>query len=84
MKENHKKVQGKKRFPKKTLEVVRHKKEVFSNTILGITHTGNIEEAEVLKAALIQQFHPKDVVVSYMGATMGTYAGRGGIIISFK
>ncbi|MFJ5769276.1 DegV family protein [Psychrobacillus sp. NPDC093180] len=78
------KVQGKKRFQKKTLEVIRHKKEDFSNTIFGITHTGNVEEAEVLKAELIQQFHPKDVVVRYMGATMGTYAGRGGMIISFK
>lgn len=78
------KVQGKKRFHKKTLEVIRHKKEDFSNTIFGITHTGNVEEAEALKAELIQQFHPKDVVVRYMGSTMGTYAGRGGMIISFK
>jgi len=77
------KVQGKKRFQKKTLEVIRHKKEDFSNTIFGITHTGNVEEAEALKAELIQQFQPKDVIVRYMGATMGTYAGKGGMIISF-
>ena len=77
------KVQGKKRFQKKTLEIIRQRKEDFSNTIFGITHTGNIEEAEMLKAELIQQFQPKDVVVRYMGATMGTYAGKGGMIVSF-
>lgn len=77
------KVQGKKRFQKKTLEIIRQKKEDFSSTIFGITHTGNIEEAELLKAELIKRFQPKDVLVRYMGATMGTYAGKGGMIISF-
>ncbi len=77
------KVQGKKRFQKKTLEVIQNKKEDFSQTIFGITHTGNIEEAEALKAELIRLFQPKDVIVRYMGATMGTYAGKGGMIISF-
>ncbi|MFJ7969823.1 DegV family protein [Psychrobacillus sp. NPDC096389] len=77
------KFQGKKRFQKKTLEVIQNKKEDFSQTIFGITHTGNIEEAEVLKAELIRRFQPKDVIVRYMGATMGTYAGKGGMIVSF-
>ena len=77
------KIQGKKRFQKKTLEVIQNKKEDFSQTIFGITHTGNIEEAEALKAELIRLFQPKDVIVRYMGATMGTYAGKGGMIISF-
>ena len=77
------KVQGKKRFQKKTLEIIRQRKEDFSKTVFGITHTGNIEEAEMLKAELILQFQPKDVVVRYMGATMGTYAGKGGMIVSF-
>lgn len=77
------KIQGKKRFQKKTLEVIQNKKEDFSQTIFRITHTGNIEEAEVLKGELIRRFQPKDVIVRYMGATMGTYAGKGGMIISF-
>lgn len=77
------KVQGKKKFQKNTLKVIQNKKEDFSQTIFGITHTGNIEEAEARKAELIQQFRPKDVIVRYMGATMGTYAGKGGMIISF-
>ena len=77
------KVRGKKRFQKRVLEVIQERGTDFSNVTFGITHTGNIEEVEEVKKGIIQHFHPKDIIVSYMGATMGTYAGRDGMIISF-
>jgi DegV family protein with EDD domain len=77
------KVRGKKRFQKRVLEVIQERGTDFSNVTFGITHTGNIEEAEEVKQGIIQHFHPKDIIVSYMGATMGTYAGKDGMIISF-
>jgi DegV family protein with EDD domain len=77
------KIRGKKKFYKRAIEIIRERKADFSDTIIGITHTGNEEEAEMLKKEIIQQFHPKEVIVHYMGATMGTYAGKGGMIISF-
>jgi DegV family protein with EDD domain len=77
------KIRGKKRFQRRALEIIRERKTDFSNITFGITHTGNVEEAEAIKQELIQQFQPKNIIVHYMGATMGTYAGKGGIIISF-
>ncbi|MFS0820175.1 DegV family protein [Bacillus sp. 1P02SD] len=77
------KIRGKKKSQKRLLEVIKQSKSDFSETVFGITHTGNIEEAEALKNEIIAQFHPKDVMLNYMGATMGTYAGKGGMIISY-
>ena len=77
------KIRGKKRFQKRVLEIIKERGTDFSNTTFGITHTGNEVDAEAIKQEIIQQFHPKDVIVNYMGATMGTYAGKDGMIISF-
>lgn len=77
------KVRGKKKFHKRALEIIRERKADFSETIVGITHTGNENEAKMLKKEIIEQFKPKEVIVNYMGATMGTYAGKDGMIVSF-
>lgn len=81
--EMQEKIRGKKKFHKRTLEIIRDRKTDFTDTVFGITHTGNEEEAEMLKQEIIQQFNPKEVIVHYMGATMGTYAGKDGMIVSF-
>ncbi|MGD6842381.1 DegV family protein [Bacillus infantis] len=76
-------VRGTKRFFKRSLDRIGERSAGFSNTVFGITHTGNIEDAEYLKSEIESRHHPKEIIVNYMGATMGTYAGKGGIIISF-
>ena len=55
-------------FPKKRLEL--HTLEI-------------LEDVESIKQEMIEQFQPKEILVNYMGATMGTYAGKDGMIISF-
>ncbi|MFF2447015.1 DegV family protein [Neobacillus sp. NPDC058068] len=77
------KIRGKKKFHKRVLEIIQERGTDFSNLTFGITHTGNVEDAEAIKQELIERFHPKEVIISYMGATMGTYAGKDGMIISF-
>jgi DegV family protein with EDD domain len=77
------KVRGNKRFFKRSLDLIGERSADFSKTVFGITHTGNIEDAEYLKSEIESRYHPKEIIVNYMGATMGTYAGKGGIIISF-
>ncbi|PLT29649.1 DegV family protein [Peribacillus deserti] len=77
------KIRGKKKFQKRVLEIIQEKGSDFSQTTFGITHTGNEQDAEDLKQELIHQFQPKEVIVHYMGATMGTYAGKNGMILSF-
>jgi DegV family protein with EDD domain len=77
------KARGKKRFFERVLDLIGERKQDFSGTIFGITHADNPEDAEYLKGELIRRYNPLDVIINYMGATMGTYAGRGGMIISF-
>lgn len=55
----------------------------FPDRIFGITHVNNIQDAEFLKNAIIERFHPKDVIINNMSATFSTYAGMGGLIVSF-
>ncbi|NHM31660.1 DegV family protein [Neobacillus terrae] len=77
------KIRGRKKFLKRVYEIIGERETDFSNITFGITHTGNFEEAEEVKQEIIRQFQPKKVILNYMGATMGTYAGKGGMIISF-
>jgi len=77
------KIRGTKKFFNRSLELIQEKREDFSDCTFGITHTGNIEDAESLKEEIKRRFHPKDIHLNYMGATMGTYAGKGGLIVSF-
>ena len=77
------KIRGKRKFFKRVLDVIGERKEDFSNCIFGITHVNNLEDVEYIKNELIKRFHPKDIIINDMGATMGTYAGKNGIIISF-
>lgn len=77
------KVRGTNKFLNRALEIVGERKMDFSETVFGITHLDNLKDALFLKEEIIKRYKPKDVIINYMGATMGTYAGRGGIIVSF-
>lgn len=79
------KVRGKNRFFKKVLEIIdkRIKKLDTSKLNIGITHVDNIEEAIMFKKIIEEKYKPKEIFVNHMGATIATYAGKGGIIISF-
>lgn len=77
------KIRGKKKFLKRALDIISERKNDFSDTSFGITHTGNHEDVKFIKNELNKRFSPKEIIVNYMGATMGTYAGKDGMIISF-
>ncbi|MBO8161921.1 MAG: DegV family protein [Thermosipho sp. (in: Bacteria)] len=77
------KVRGKKKFFEKVLKIIEEKRKNLSEKIVGITHVNNQEDAEYFKKVIEEKFNPKDIYINYMGATLATYAGKGGIIISF-
>lgn len=77
------KVRGKKRVWDKVLEILGQEGKHLSNKRIGITHLNNINDAEYLKGEIMERFNPKEVIINYMGPTMGTYAGSGGMIIAF-
>lgn len=77
------KIRGKKKFLNRVVEFIGEKKKDFSETVFAITHIDNLKDAEFLRDEIIKKYNPKDVIINYMGGTMGTYAGKGGMIVSF-
>jgi len=77
------KVRGTKRFFERAIELIGERRQDFSDTVIGITHTGNFDDVVFLEREINARYAPKQILVNYMGATMGTYAGKGGIILSF-
>ncbi|GLB61983.1 DegV family protein [Cytobacillus sp. NCCP-133] len=77
------KIRGNKRFFKRAIDIIGERKADFSETVIGITHTGNFQDVEYLKTEIEKRYKPREIIVNYMGATMGTYAGKGGTIVCF-
>lgn len=77
------KVRGKKKFLQRVIEIIGERGNNLSDRVFGITHVDNEEDARFLQEAIMEKFKPKDVIVNHMGSTMGTYAGKGGIIVAF-
>lgn len=77
------KIRGKKRFLNRIIDLIGERKSEYKDTVFAITHVDNLKDAEYLKDEIIKRYKPKDVIINYMGATMGTYAGKGGMIVSF-
>lgn len=77
------KVRGKKKFLNRVIDIIGERKGEFADTVFAITHIDNLKDAEFLKDEIMNKYKPKDVIINNMGATMGTYAGKGGMIVSF-
>ena len=74
---------GRSKIIRRLFEIVDERRGDFSQKVFGITHVNNERDALVLKEEIIRRFQPRDVIIYEMGGTMGTYAGEGGMIISF-
>ena len=77
------KIRGRKKFLKRFLDIVGERRQDFSDTIFGISHVDNKEDAEFIKEELIKRYNPKDVIINTMGASISTYAGNKGMVICF-
>lgn len=78
------KVRGKHNFYNMVLKIIGEKKGPdFSNTVFGIAHADNLEDAQYYKKEIIKLYKPKDVIILDMGPTISTYTGPGGITLAF-
>lgn len=77
------KVHGRRRLLERTLERIRALRPDLSDRVVGLTHFNNPTDVETLKQALAEQCHPRGFVVNEMGSAIATYAGEGGVIVSF-
>ncbi len=75
-------IMGKRRFLRHVVELIAEKGLDLSDRVVGITHVDNLADAELLSQEIHRRCHPRQVIINHMGSTMGTYAGRGGMIVA--
>lgn len=77
------KIQGRNKSLRRVIDLVGELCTDISNRVIGITHVDNLPDAEFLAQELEKRYHPKEIIIHYMGATIATYAGESGLIIAF-
>jgi len=79
------KVRGRKKAIKRLLEMAdEFGGELLSDKIIGISHLNCLDEAKDIAETIKSRYHPReDIIISDIGATIGTYVGEGGILITF-
>ena len=77
------KARGKARFLSLVLNEISRLCPNMASMDVGITHLNNPEDAEFIKKELTEKSHAREVLINDMGVTMATYAGEGGMIVSF-
>jgi DegV family protein with EDD domain len=77
------KIRGKKKLMRRIIEVMKERGESLENQVIGISHADDIETAEEMKKMIMDEFAPRDVFVSDIGAAVGSHTGPGTIAIFF-
>jgi DegV family protein with EDD domain len=77
------KARGKKKFMNLVLHEIFKLYPDMASKDVGITHFDNLEDAEFIKQELTEKCRASNVLINDMGITMATYAGTGGMIVSF-
>lgn len=77
------KARGEKKILNKMLKRVENESDDIKNSIIGIAHSNALEKAEHLKEMLLEKYDLKEIVISKMSSTIGTYASEGAVLIRF-
>lgn len=77
------KIRGKKKLFKRIIEVMNERGSHLSDQVIGISHADDLASAEEMKALIVEEFHPQEVYISSIGASIGAHTGAGTIAIFF-
>lgn len=77
------KVHGHRRLLERALVRLQELHPDLSDRDVGITHFNNLADAESLRDSIAECCHPRAFIINEMGTSMATYAGEGGLIVSF-
>lgn len=77
------KIRGKNKSLQRLIALVGERCKDFSGRIIGISHVNNLQDAQLIAAELEKRYQPEKIIIAEMGATIATYAGRSGLIVSF-
>lgn len=76
-------VRGRRRSLQRVVELMAKHVRDWPATPVGIAHADCADDANELKGMIEAAYSPKEVLVGLMGSTIGTYAGLGGLTVSF-
>jgi len=58
-------------------------KNQLKDKLIGISHVACLEEAQHFARAVMERYQPqREIIIADMGATIGTYAGVGGLMVN--
>lgn len=77
------KIRGKKKLLRRIIEVMKERGQGFEQQIVGISHADDLETANEMKNMIIEELNPKEVVITSIGAAIGSHTGPGTIAIFF-
>jgi len=77
------KIRGKKKLLRRMLQIMSERGSQLSDQIVAISHADDEQTAIELKNMIIEQFHPKEVYISAIGAAIGSHTGANTIAVFF-
>jgi DegV family protein with EDD domain len=77
------KIRGKKKVLRRMLEIMNERGFNLHDQVIGISHADNEETALEVKAMIEEEFHPKEVIITSIGAVIGAHTGAGTIALFF-
>jgi DegV family protein with EDD domain len=77
------KIRGKKKVLRRIVEVMKERGVEFEKQIVGISHADDIETAMEMKKLIQDELHVKEVLITEIGAVIGSHTGPGTIAIFF-
>ncbi|MDR7870914.1 MAG: DegV family protein [Tissierellaceae bacterium] len=76
------KARGSKKAFNRLVDIIGENGANLENRILGIAHANCYDKALEYKKMIEAKYNFKDIIISTIGATIGTYSGEGGLLIA--
>lgn len=77
------KLRGRRRALRRVTTLIGEMSRDVEECIIGLSHMDCLEEVNELKKEIEKLYNPARIIIAEMGSTLGTYAGKGGIIMAF-
>lgn len=77
------KIRGRKKVLRRMIEVIRERGVKLENQTVGISHADDLETAMEMKKIIQDELHVKKVMITDVGAVIGSHTGPGTIAIFF-
>ncbi|UQD51385.1 fatty acid-binding protein DegV [Bacillus methanolicus] len=77
------KIRGKKKLLRRIVELMKERGTEWNNQVVGISHADDEETALEMKNMIEQEFKPKHIEITSIGAAIGAHTGPGTIAVFF-